>query len=149
MEIPIRMSGAAWFSGPPPRLEVRAFLYGTDPIFRYSLLGDLNSSDTTILKIPDYFDGPLVLEFRAGFFDIQSGKSAETGAAAFVHRLEAIDVVAPTEKQILVNLTHQYRDEFAVPDQCTVQCLSSGERRTGRNVCIDCQTPYGIFKICC
>ena len=37
----------------------------------------------------------------------------------------------------------------AVLDQCTVVCPSTGESRSGRNVCIECKCKRGTVKICC
>ena len=63
--------------------------------------------------------------------------------------LVGIDIVQISSERISARIRHLTYGGGVSLDQCTVKCPKTGESRSGRNVCIECECAHGTIEICC
>lgn len=86
---------------------------------------------------------PLEIAVNAYFRRIE--KWVKTEASVF--HAQGLDIVQIQPTYILANFMHGRVE--AGDGQCTVTCETTGESRSGRNVCVECPAGAGVIKICC
>lgn len=85
----------------------------------------------------------LHIQIGAFFRSIQQWVQTE----AVVSNATGIDIVQVERTFLQVNMLHGRVS--AGDGQCTVTCKTTGESRSGRNVCIECPSGIGVIRICC
>ena len=66
--------------------------------------------------------------------------------SAIVSAPAGISIVQVERASLQVEMIHSH---LAGDEQCTVRCETTGQSRSGRNVCIECPSGIGVIVICC
>jgi hypothetical protein len=128
--------------------------------FSTSVVDSRDLADVTVKGLPGSFE--LKLQQPASVsqeFEVPADKSIEFWVGVYFRRAERHVEVEAEATNALGLALHQTSSERVLADithppitmggQCTVSCPTTGEHRSGTNVCIECGTPRGTVRICC